>query len=206
MKKPERSYRSVVGERQAPLRALYQERPEEATIVKLARTGPAAGGDPFHGAVTPVNMAHPDSPYGVTWNYGLDQAVGGLHDAPNPAEMLCGTLAACTDSTIRMIADLLGVELAELSVEVQGDVDVRGTLNVDKSTPVGFQRMQMSVRLRGAPGTPAAALKRLAAAGERFCIILDTLRRGVPVEITVDTGQVEKEEPGERVESLAGQS
>src|SRR5919106_1601962 len=119
--------------RQAELRDRYRTSPEAARIVKRVRSGPADGRDPFHGTVAPENLANPDAPYGVAWRYGIDRAVGGLHDAPNPGELLCGALAACTDGTVRMIAELLGIELEQLEVEVSGELDVRGTLAVDRA-------------------------------------------------------------------------
>lgn len=61
------------------------------------------------------------------------------HDAPNPGDMLCGALAACMDSTIRKVADHLGVTLTSLEVKVAAEVDVRGCLAVDRKVPVGFQ-------------------------------------------------------------------
>jgi uncharacterized OsmC-like protein len=177
---------SALAERQAPLRARYSRRPATASIVKRARAGPADGRDPFHGSVAAENAANPGAPYGVVWHYGIDEAVGGLHDAPNPGELLCAALAACADASVRMIADLLRVQLDELEVEVSGDLDVRGTLDVDRSVAVGFQQLAMAVRVRAAPATPQARVDRLAAAAERACVVLDTLRRGVPVDVTFE--------------------
>jgi uncharacterized OsmC-like protein len=72
----------------------------------------------------------------VTWPYGIDQSVGGLHDAPNPGELLCAALAACHDASMRMVADLLGIHLLDLGVEVTATLDVRGTLDLDRGVPV----------------------------------------------------------------------
>jgi uncharacterized OsmC-like protein len=182
----ERTYKDVFMTRHVELRKRYREHPEDARIVKRARSGPADGRDPFHGAVAPENLADPDVPYGVVWDYGLDGAVGGLHDAPNPGELLCAALAACADGTMRMIAGRLGVELELLEVEVSGELDVRGTLAVDRTVPVGFERLAAAIRVRAAPATSPALLERLAAATEQLCVVLDTLRRGVPVDVTFD--------------------
>lgn len=172
----------TVRKRQAPLRALYKRRPAAAMIGKRARTGPADGRDPFHSAVVPENVPHPDVAYDVAWACGVDESVGGLHDAPNPGDLLCGALAACQDGVIRMIAGALGIELEELEVEATGRLDVRGTLGLDPDVPVGFQAMRVSVRLRAAPETPPRLLERLRVGAERLCVNLETLRRGVPVE------------------------
>lgn len=170
-----------VSRRQAPLRERYRRDPAAAMTRKRARTGPEDARDPYHGTVVPENAADPSAPYGVRVGFGLDDSVGGLHDAPNPGDLLCAALAACEDGLIRMIAGVLKIELEELEVEVTGDVDVRGTLALDPDARVGFQELRMSVRLRAAPGTPARRLEHLRIGAERLCVNLDTLRRGVPV-------------------------
>lgn len=177
---------SIVGDRQAPLRTRYREHPEHALVSKRVRTGPASGRDPFHGTVTPDNLADPASPYGEHWSYGIDRAVGGLHDRPNPGEMLCAALAACADSAVRMIADLNGIELDEIEVEVDGKLDVRGALLLDAGVPAGFQHLTVAIRARPAVNASSARLDQLAVAVERCCVVLDTLRRGVPIEVTFD--------------------
>jgi hypothetical protein len=57
----------AVRRRWSALRARYREHPEAARILKRARSGPADGRDPFHGAVAPENLADPEAPYGVEW-------------------------------------------------------------------------------------------------------------------------------------------
>jgi hypothetical protein len=80
---------SLVRERQRSLRIRYPQHPQLARITKRVRTGPGSVRDPFHGTVTPDNVADPAAPYGVRWHYGIDRALGGLHDAPNPGEGWC---------------------------------------------------------------------------------------------------------------------
>lgn len=118
--------------------------------------------------------------------WGLDRHVGGLHDAPNPGDLLCAALAACEDGAIRMIANPLGVELTELDVEVVGDVDVRGCLGACNDVRVGFEALECNVRMAATGGTNPKRLEALAAAAERFCVNLDTLRGGVAVKMSAD--------------------
>lgn len=82
--------------------------------------------------------------------------MGGDHDLPNPGDLLSAALAACLDSTIRIIADRNGVVLDHLVVDVRSEVDVRGTHMVDTSVPVGFQGITCDIRARAADGTDPA--------------------------------------------------
>lgn len=174
---------SKVRLRQEPLRERYKVAPEEALITDRARTIRGVQTDPFHGYVAPGSQD-----YGAEWPIGIHRAVGGYHDAPNPGDILCAALATCLDSTIRMIAERLGIELTFLEVTAAADVDVRGTLLVDRAVPVGFQAMRCDVTVRAAEGTDPKLLQKLLAASEHSCVNLQTLRAGVPVETTVKPG------------------
>ncbi len=169
---------SGVAVRQAPLRRAYAEDPRSALIVDRGRTTDRDVGDPVHTTARP-GQEYPAERVEIV--VGTHRGVGGLHDAPNPGELLCATLAACQDSTVRMVASLLGVRLTTLTVEVAGDVDLRGTLAVEPSVRVGFQAMRSRTSLGVAPGTPPRAVELLLAAAERSCVVLDTLRHGVNV-------------------------
>lgn len=85
-----------------------------------------------------------------------------------------------------MIADRLGIQLTSLEVNVTADVDVRGTLLVDRTVPVGFQSMQCHVDVQAAEGTNPQLMQKLLAAAEHSCVVLQTLRSGVPVETSFD--------------------
>lgn len=174
---------SVVRERQDPLRDRYKENPKEAWITDRGRTTDGVDTDPFHGYVKPGSKD-----YGVVWPFAIHAAVGGYHDGPNPGDLLCAALATCLDSTIRIIANRLGVALASLEVDVTAEVDVRGTLVVDRQVPVGFQKMHCRVDLSTAPGTDPKMTAALLAAAEHSCVNLQTLRAGVNVETHFNTG------------------
>jgi len=169
--------------RQDPLRERYKVAPQEAWIVDRARAIRGVETDPFHGTVTPGSKD-----YGIAWPFAIHAAVGGDHDGPNPGDLLCTALAACLDSTIRIIADRLRVPLASLEVDVTAEVDVRGTLAVDRKVPVGFQKMHCRVAVQAGPGADPAMVDRLLAAAEHSCVNLQTLRSGVPVETTFHRG------------------
>jgi uncharacterized OsmC-like protein len=169
---------------QTPLRAQYKASPQAAMVTDHARTTGADPGDPFHSTVEPMPGC------GAVLPVGVHRAIGGLHDAPTPGDILCAALAACQDSAVRIVANLLGVELEFLSVEVTADCDVRGAMAIDKSVPVGFQAMRCKVRLRAKEGTDAGLLEKLRVASERCCVVQQTLRNPPPVETTFDMSRL----------------
>lgn len=154
---------------QAPLRARYRADPPAAMVTDRACTQSTDESDPFHSTVLPMPGCGESLPVGV------HRALGGLHDAPTPGDILCAAWASCLDSSLRMVANAMGISLVSLKVEVEGEVDVRGTLMVEREIPVGFQRMVCSVRLIAAAGTPAAAVDKLCKLAEHCCVVQQTL-------------------------------
>ncbi len=163
-----------MNERQAPLTQAYCSGPEGAAgaqVVDYASTSsdrvPATA--PLYGEVRLTRHLPHAIPVGV------HTAVGGECDFPTPGDLLCGALAACMDSTLRIIANKLGMELRSLAVQVEGRVDVRGTLRVDKETPVGFQGFAVCVDIDTGDGDEKV-IELLIKAAEQSCIVLQTLR------------------------------
>lgn len=166
--------KTIVQEAQVPLRNLYKETPTLAMVTDHARTCGADPADPFHSAVAPMDGC------GVFIPVGVHRAVGGLHDAPTPGDLLCAALAACQDSAVRMVANRLGVEILSLQVRVSAQVDVRGTLGIE-DVPVGFQSMTCDIDLTVREGTPDKLLKSLQLAAQRCCVVQQTLYHPPPV-------------------------
>jgi uncharacterized OsmC-like protein len=179
----------LVQQRQNPLRERYHRVPTEAWIRDGAQTINACGADPFHGAVIPANNA------GAPLRFGIHRAVGGDHDYPNPGDLLSAALAACFDSTLRMLADHLDVRLRFLEVKVDAECDVRGCLLVEPSVPVGFQKLRCSVRLQPEGQVEPKRLQMLIGAAEGSCVVLQTLRNGVTVTTQIGNADAEAVEP-----------
>jgi uncharacterized OsmC-like protein len=53
--------------------------------------------------------------------------------------MLLEALAACAGVTLKAVATSIGFDLQDARIDVEGDLDFRGTLSVDKTAPVGFR-------------------------------------------------------------------
>lgn len=167
-----------VRDAQAPLRARYKADPSAAAVVDRARSMPHDISDPFHAAVLPQGGSD-----GVL--VAIHAGHGGPHDGPTPGDMLCAALACCQELTIRMVANLMGLELATLEVKVEGDVDLRGSLGVP-GVPVGFQGMRVQVRVAARNGGPSE-IDRLLRTAQNCCVVGETLRAGVAVEYRMAT-------------------
>ncbi|MGD2070332.1 MAG: OsmC family protein, partial [Gemmatimonadota bacterium] len=162
-------HRSIVATRQAPLRDRYPDHPAEAIAVKRVRSLAGPSTDPLHGRVEPIGVD------GTPWDFGLDAKVGGYDDLPNPGHLLCAALAACLDSTLRMLADRLGIGLRRVQVDVVGHVDVRGCLALADDVRPGFERITCAVEMETAPTADPRRTAIMRQQAERLCVTLDTL-------------------------------
>ena len=124
--------KNTVFEAQVGLRAQYIKTPELALATDEARTCGIDPSDPFHSRVKPMRGN------GIAVPFGVHRGVGGPYDAPCPGDLLCAALAACQDSSIRLVANLMGIELTALEVEVKATADLRGAMGLQKDVPVGF--------------------------------------------------------------------
>lgn len=170
-----------VNQAQLPLRHSYEATPELAMVTDHARTCGLSPDDPFHTRVEPMDGC------GMVVPIGTHAALGGPHDAPTPGDMLCAALAACQDSSFRMVANVLGVELTHLEVRVTATVDVRGALVMDLQVPVGFQSIHCEVRYAAKDGTAPALLNKLQTAAEHCCVVQQTLKAPPKVKTSYST-------------------
>jgi uncharacterized OsmC-like protein len=107
---------------------------------------------------------------------GLHPATGGDGLSLCSGDMLLEALAACAGVTLRAVATSLDIPVLGGTVEVEGDLDFRGTLAVSRDAPVGFR----AIRLRYTLDTTAAAeqLDTLIRLTERYCVVYQTLAAG----------------------------
>src|SRR5207248_11599942 len=90
------------------------------------------------------------------------QGVGGAGTGACSGDLLLGALAACAQITCQMVAAAMGLEVNDVAVTVEGDLDLRGTLGVDREAPVGFTaiRVSFAIDAPGATDEQLAALQR----------------------------------------------
>ena len=147
--------------RQAPLKERCREDPDAAatTVGAAAAFGPAVTAD----VVTHIG----------TVRVGLHPATGGDGRDACSTDMLMQALAGCAGVTLHAVAIAAGIDLADVEVLAESEFDARGTLGVDRSVEVGVQRTHVTVIVTTAADD--AALARLAAATERYCVVARSL-------------------------------
>ncbi len=109
--------------------------------------------------------------------------LGGTDKGPNPMELILTALGACQEITYRLYADLLGIPLDGVVVEVTGDVDLCGFFSVDDEARPGYMGITADVIV----DSPASDedIQRLKDAVETHCPVLDIIGNATPVAVTL---------------------
>jgi len=159
---------------QAPLKEKYRDHPESAIITLKAE------GKIDEGISCKVETGR------TLVEAGLHPATGGTGLLACSGDLLLEALVACAGVTLKAVAIAIGVEIKEGIVKAEGDLDFKGTLGVSKEVPVGFKDIRLKFQLES-NATPEQ-LASLAKLTERYCVVYQTLTRGVSVKTEFHSG------------------
>ena len=118
---------------------------------------------------------------------GLHPATGGTGLLACSGDLLLEALVACAGVTLSAVATAIGIEIKEGTIKAEGDLDFRGTLGVSKETPVGFTNIRLDFDLKADATTEQ--MESLSKLTERYCVVYQTLTRGVSVETKYHLGK-----------------
>jgi uncharacterized OsmC-like protein len=159
---------TVLKNLQAPLKEKYRSQPESAMVTLKAQ------GKIGEEISCSIETNH------TLIEAGLHPATGGSGLLACSGDLLLESLVACAGVTLCAVATAIGVEITNGTVKAEGDLDFRGTLGVSKETPVGFQSIRLEFNLEtNASSEQIESLKKLT---ERYCVVYQTLTKGVQVE------------------------
>jgi uncharacterized OsmC-like protein len=157
---------------QAPLKARYREEPDAALIT--LRAAGAIG----EGITCSVETGR------ALAKAGLHPATGGTSANLCSGDMLLQALVACAGVTLNAVATALALPLRDARLEVEGDIDFRGTLGVARDAPVGFREIRLKVTLDGdLDEEQVATLLKLT---ERYCVVYQTLRNSPTLNLAIE--------------------
>lgn len=155
---------------QAPIKERYRNDPAAAVVTLMAE------GRVGEGIACRVDTGR------ALVEAGLHPATGGSGVQACSGDMLLEALVACAGVTLKAVATALQIDLRDATVRAEGDLDFRGTLGVAKDAPVGFREIRLAFDL----DTDASAerKKKLIELTERYCVVLQTIRKTPPVHVS----------------------
>jgi uncharacterized OsmC-like protein len=114
---------------------------------------------------------------------GLHPAAGGPVGLACSGDLLLDSLVACAGVTLCAVATAMEIPIASGRVTGSGDLDFRGTLGVDRETPIGMQNL--SLRFEIETTADEAKVQKLLQLTERYCVIYRTLAAANPIASTI---------------------
>lgn len=112
-------------------------------------------------------------------------ALAGTDNGATPVEHLLAALASCQVITVKVWAAKLGITVDEVSVDLAGDIDLRGFFGVDDDVRPGYGDIGVNLAISGPESreTYDELIRQVTA----HCPVLDSLTAGLPVTTTVTT-------------------
>ena len=152
---------------QSPLKDKYRQQPDTAIITLKAQGN--IGADVACSVATGKALVEA----------GLHPATGGTGMLACSGDMLLQALVACAGVTLKAVATALDIRIVDGTIRAEGDLDFKGTLGVSKESNVGFNAVRLIFDLKGdITQEQSDTVKKLT---ERYCVIYQTLVKGVPV-------------------------
>lgn len=159
-------------EAQRPLKERYRAEPGAARITLVARGEQSD---------TPISCSVDIGR--AVYEAQAHAGVGGAGTGACSGDLLLGALAACAQVTCQMVATAMEIPTERIAVTVEGDLDLRGTLGLDRDAPVGFDAIRVRFDI-DAPDATAEQREALQEKTERYCVVLQTLANPPQTETT----------------------
>jgi uncharacterized OsmC-like protein len=158
---------------QEPIRALYGK-DAQAALLTLKAKGSASDSTVTCRVETGRGLALA----------GIHPKAGGTGQELCSGDMLLEALIACAGVSMRAAAAVLDIPITSAVVSAEGNVDLRGTLGVNDSVPVGFKE----IRLRFDIDSDATQdqLDQLIALTDRYCVIFQTIQSSPRTSVSLN--------------------
>lgn len=164
--------------------AAIQANPDLASFVFRASNRWISGGENrstirgFYGAGAEDSSRREDFVY----TNGEPPVLLGANEGANPVEYLLHALAGCVTTTFVLHAAARGIEIRELSTELDGDIDLHGLLGLDEECNPGYSGIR--IRLHVEADCSDEELEDLLAYAQARSPVCNTMTRPVPVTVT----------------------
>ncbi|HTS34119.1 MAG TPA: OsmC family protein [Candidatus Solibacter sp.] len=108
----------------------------------------------------------------------------GKDRSANPVEYLLHALAACLTTSMVYHAAARAIHIEEVESTYEGDIDLHGFLELDKSVRQGYQGIRVNFKIKA--DVPDERLQEIVELGTKHSPVFDSLTNGVPVSVKAE--------------------
>jgi uncharacterized OsmC-like protein len=144
------------------------------------------GGGENRSEVLPFSNAGKVVPHKTSFTLMADEpeTLLGADTGANPVEHLLHALASCITTSTVYHAAARGIDVQKVESTLEGDLDLRGFLDLDPNVRNGFQNIRVKLCIK-AKATDEQ-MRELAQLGPRYSPVFDSVTRGVSVAVSVE--------------------
>jgi uncharacterized OsmC-like protein len=104
-------------------------------------------------------------------------------NGPTPIEFVLHALASCLTAGIASVAANRGIRLTEVTSTLEGDMDMRGILGIDRGVRNGYSTIRVSFDIKG--DADPADLRKIVAQSTARSAVYDVVTGAVDVQLSV---------------------
>lgn len=112
---------------------------------------------------------------------GLHPASGGDGSFECPVEIMLAGWIGCFGVTLSAVARSMRLSIRACQITASGLMDFKGTLAVDRSSPVGLTELKLVVEISSQE--PEPSIEKLIELTKRYCVVHQTLDSPPPMEV-----------------------
>ena len=105
----------------------------------------------------------------------------GENRGANAVEIALTALAACMTGTLVYYGAAMGIELEEVSAELEGNLDQRGLFGIEETVRNGLQHIRVDYRIKSPE--PRERIRELLGVAQKFSPVYDLMTNPLPVSI-----------------------
>jgi len=108
----------------------------------------------------------------------------GADKGANPVEHLLHALASCVTTSMVYRAAVRGIAVEQVESTLEGDLDLRGFLDIAPEVRKGYKNIRLKLRIRA--NVTDEQLRELSSLGPMFSPVYDSITRGVPIAVSAE--------------------
>ncbi len=107
----------------------------------------------------------------------------GTDHGANPVEYALTALAGCVTTTLVYYASVKGIMINKVESTLEGDIDLRGLLDIDDNVKSGYQSIQINFKIDS--DAPREELQKLIDIAKRHSPVASTISNATPIQISL---------------------